>query len=118
MGRLPIIWEDPYVGRLTIYRKMARLPLYGKASHVWENFPIVGSLPIDRILPMYGKPSHVWKGFLRLPVSMWEAVPFMGSLPTYGKLSHVWEVLTYMKICMVFDASCKDFPLCWEVLIL
>jgi hypothetical protein len=64
MGSLPILWEDPYVGRLTVYRKMTglplllgRLPMYGKTSQLWEVFPYIGSFQCMGGLPMYGKAS-------------------------------------------------------------
>ena len=39
---------------------LPKLPIFGKAAHVWENFPYVGSLPMRRRrLSIYGKPFDI-----------------------------------------------------------
>jgi hypothetical protein len=59
---------------------MGRLPIYGKTSHTWEDFPYVGSA-------IHAKSSHSMEVFLQ-----------MGSLPIDGKVSHTWEVFLHVYI--------------------
>jgi hypothetical protein len=101
------LWEDfPYMGSL---------PAYGEASHVWEDFSYVGRLPA------YGNSSHKWEVF---PSHIWESFPYMGSLPIYGKSSqhvgelpmcgtpsHIREVFPYMGRLPMYGKSSHV----WEV---
>jgi hypothetical protein len=58
-----------------------------QTSHMWEDFPYMGTLPMN------GISSHTWEvsqNLGSLP-QLWEVLPCMGSLPIYGKSSHTWE---------------------------
>jgi hypothetical protein len=65
------------------------LSMYGKTSHIWEDSPYMGRLPIR------GK-SHTWEDF-----------PSMGSLPIDGKFSHRVEVFPHVESLPIDE---KVFP--------
>ena len=74
-----VLWSPPEIPGVPAFQYRGRLPIDGKTSHIWEDFPYVGSLPI------YGKTSHIWEHF-----------PYMGRLPIHGKTSNIWEDFLYM----------------------
>ena len=74
-----VLWSPPEIPGVPAFQYRGRLPIDGKTSHIWEDFPYVGSLPI------YGKTSHIWEDF-----------PYMGRLPIHGKTSNIWEDFLYM----------------------